>query len=119
MSTAVYNHIKLDYLDLMSDGDPDMKKTMLEMLLAELPEEFAKMRSLSDQSNWEELGNVSHKMKSTLAFVGNDEMTNSNKKLELLAKNASETELISGLIEILESKLKEVMLELEEEFKSL
>lgn len=119
MSTAVYNHIKLDYLDLMSDGDPDMKKTMLEMLLAELPEEFAKMRNLTDQKGWEELGNVSHKMKSTLAFVGNDEMTNSNKKLELLAKNASETDLIPGLMEILESELEKVIVELEEEFKSL
>ncbi len=119
MSPAVYNYINLDYLELMSDGDPDMKKTMLEMLMEELPAEFSKMRNLTDSNNWEELGSVSHKMKSTLAFVGNNEMTTSNKELELLAKNASEVNRISELLKILETNLEKVIIELKAEFESL
>ena len=38
--------INLDYLDMMSEGDVDMKITMLEMLIDEIPEEIGKMDAL-------------------------------------------------------------------------
>ena len=41
-----YNHINLDYLELMADGDTSMKKIMLDMLLDELPAELEKMKTL-------------------------------------------------------------------------
>ena len=119
MNNASYKNIKLDYLELMSDGDLDMKKTMLEMLLLEIPEEFSGMRSLTNDHNWEELSNVSHKMKSTLAFVGNDPMTNANKELELLSKNEENPEQVRVLMTILESNLEGVMDELQSEFDRL
>ena len=119
MSSAAYKHINLDYLELMSDGDSDMKKTMLEMLLAEIPDEFSKMRGLVNDQNWEELTQVSHKMKSTLAFVGNEELTNANKQLELLSKNEEDFEQIRNLMSILESKLEFVTDELQVEHDSI
>jgi HPt (histidine-containing phosphotransfer) domain-containing protein len=115
-SDTIYQNVKLDYLELMSDGDADMKKTMLEMLLIELPEEFSKMRILTDDQNWEELSMVSHKMKSTLAFVGNDEMTNTNKALEKKSKYEDDTYEISDLMSILEKNLEGVLSDLRQEF---
>ena len=53
VSNNAYQFINLDYLELMSDGDDSMKKVLLEMLIAELPDEIVKMRSLQQSSNWD------------------------------------------------------------------
>ena len=117
MSTATpHKFIDLSYLELMSDGDDDMKKTMLEMLLEELPEEIQKMSQLTAAENWEELSSVSHKMKSTLSFVGYEAMTEMNKELELLSKHAENPKRMVTLMGQLEEKLAEVMPEIQAEF---
>lgn len=117
MSTATpHKFIDLSYLELMSDGDDDMKKTMLEMLLEELPEEIQKMSQLTAAENWEELSSVSHKMKSTLSFVGYEAMTEMNKELELLAKHQENPKRMVTLMGELEEKLAEVMPEIQAEF---
>jgi HPt (histidine-containing phosphotransfer) domain-containing protein len=109
IATKLYQNISLDYLDLMTEGDNDMRNTMLVMLIEELPAEIAKMRPLFEARDWLELREVSHKMKSTLAFIGNDTMTEANKKLELIAKNLAGAEVSGNLIAILEEKLPIVM----------
>lgn len=117
MSTMTsYKFIDLSYLELMSDGDEDMKKTMLEMLLEELPEEMQKMRELTDAQNWEELSSVSHKMKSTLSFVGCEAMTEMNKELELLSKHQENPNRMVALMGQLEEKLGEVLPEIQAAF---
>ena len=112
MSDNKYTYINLDYMEMMSDGDVEMKKVMLDMLLEELPMELDKMKSLLDQQNWDELGSVSHKMKSTLAFVGNDEMTNANKDIELIAKSGEEVNTIAPLVNALKDLCPKVVQEL-------
>jgi len=89
MNKSGYQYINLEYMEMMSDGDDSMKKIMLEMLITELPEELQKMTNCIASSNWEEMCSVSHKMKSTLAFVGNDSMTTANREIESLTKSAS------------------------------
>ncbi len=113
MNDNDYKHINLDYLDVMSDGDDDMKKTMLEMLLVEIPEELQKMRASTAAANWTELSAISHKMKSTLAFVGNKAMTEANKELELIAKNEENTQKAPALVEVLETCFVDVVGELQ------
>ncbi|MEL6862958.1 MAG: Hpt domain-containing protein [Bacteroidota bacterium] len=116
MNDNAYNYVNLDYLDMMSDGDDEMKKVMLDMLFEELPEEVSKMRSLLQSRDIKELGAVSHKMKSTLAFVGNPEMTDANKQIEELAKSDSESDQFSGLIHILEELIPKAIAELKREY---
>lgn len=77
-----YKHINLEYLELMSDGDVDMKGILLDMLLTEPGGEFEKMQKLAAEKNWDELKQVSHKMKSTLPYVGFEELTETNKKID-------------------------------------
>ncbi|MFQ5446041.1 MAG: Hpt domain-containing protein [Saprospiraceae bacterium] len=110
--TTTTTHINLDYLRLMADGDADMEKVMLDMLLTELPTEFEKMKILCDAKDWAELSRVSHKMKSTLAFVGNDEMTAANKAIESASKNNENLEDIGGYIATMEHHLEPVVEEL-------
>lgn len=77
-----YKHIDLSYLELMSDGDADMKGILLDMLLSEPVGEFEKMKKLAAEQNWDQLKQVSHKMKSTLPYIGFEELTETNKKID-------------------------------------
>jgi len=119
MDVNCYKYINLEYLEMMADGDDSMKKIMLEMLLEELPQEIEKMKELCAASNWSEVSAVSHKLKSTLAFVGNDEMTDSNKNIEIMAKDASETHQIPELIEKLKNLCPSAIIELTQEMEKL
>ncbi len=115
----MYNFINLDYLDMMSDGDLEMKKVMLDMLFEELPQEIAKMRQLTNTSDWNELKSVAHKMKSTLSFVGCDPMTSSNSDIEMICKDGGDTAKVEPLMAVLESNLDNVMSELKTEYAKL
>ncbi|MEM9919879.1 MAG: Hpt domain-containing protein [Bacteroidota bacterium] len=114
-----YNYINLDYMDMMSDGDDEMKKVMLDMLFEELPEEVGKMRSLAVASDWKALMEVSHKMKSTLAFVGNPTMTAANKDVEQLSKSEENLDRIPELVGTLEELCPKAIDELKKEYNRL
>jgi len=106
--------INLDYLRLMADNDEEMIQTMLGMLVEELPEELEKINTFFQEKNWDELHKVSHKMKSTLAFVGNDDLTAANKEIERLAKEETGPERIGELIGVLHNLAPLVLEELRE-----
>ncbi len=106
-------YLNLDYLRLMADDDEDTIQTMLGMLLEELPEEFEKIKTCYLEKNWSELHSVSHKMKSTLAFVGNEELTAANKEIERLAKEGTDLERIEELLAAMDDVMPLVMEELQ------
>ena len=118
-TSNTYQFINLEYLDLMSDGDNGMKKILLEMLLDELPTEFEKMIVCRDSNSWNDLSEVSHKMKSTLAYVGNNEMTVANKTIEILSKTEQDLDQIPSLLANLKTNLDRVMPELKIELSRL
>jgi len=96
-----YKYINLEYLDLMSDGDMEMKKVMIDMLLEEVPVEIEKLSQMEQASDWNQLKEVSHKLKSTLAFIGNPTMTTSNERVEEIAKTVSGLDELPALINTL------------------
>ena len=112
---TTYDYINLEYMEMMSEGDSSMKKVMIEMLMEELPQEIDKMDALVKDRNWNELMSVSHKMKSTLAFVGNENMTEANKQIESLSKEGSNTDSIPELLESLKNLYPKVLNELQQE----
>jgi len=116
---TTYKHIDLGYLDIMSDGDDDMKKTMLEMLLDEMPAEVQKMQEVLANSDWEELGKVSHKMKSTLAFIGSSTLTDNNAQLELNCKNNENLDQNATLVSIIAEQYALVAPELKAAFDAI
>ena len=118
MNTA-FEYINPEYLDLMTEGDVDTKKVILEMLFEELPSELSRMRDLNDSKNWEELWQASHKMKSTLPFVGNEEMIATNINIEQSAKEENEVEEIKDLLDKLDDLYPKALAELKEIHQSL
>ena len=100
---TVQTTIDLTYLELMADGDDFMKKTMLDMLIEEMPPELEKLRQAFLAQDGEQLHQVAHKMKSTLAFVGNDAMTEANAALERIGKEGSDISRAAAPLTTLES----------------
>ena len=111
------NNIDLSYMELMTDGDVEMKKVMIEMLLDEPEGELIKMVALADGEDLATLKSISHKMKSTLSFVGNKEMTTKNAKIELISDGGGDiaelAELTARLVEIFQYVKKELQQVLE------
>ena len=119
MNVKTHKFINLEYLELMADGDDAMKKIMLEMLLDELPTEVQKMKTLIAEKNWQDLMSVSHKMKSTLSYVGNDAMTKANKEIELITKDNGDYDKLASLMAIVATQFYNVMPELQAECDNL
>jgi len=109
MNTDVNTTLDLSYLDLMADGDDFMKKTMLDMLIEEMPPELEKLRKSFLEQDGETMHQVAHKMKSTLAFIGNPIMTEANSTCEVIGKEGNDLQRAGALIEILEAQAKVVL----------
>lgn len=114
-----YKYINLDYLNLMADDDVDMKKTMLEMLFDEPLDEIERMKEMFQEQNLEAIKAISHKMKSTLAFVGSDVLTSTNKEVENIAKDEGGLDKLPSLLEVLSDNYKLAVIELKKEYARL
>jgi CheY-like chemotaxis protein/HPt (histidine-containing phosphotransfer) domain-containing protein len=115
----VYKYIDLGYMELMSDGDIEMKATMLSLLFEDPVLEMDKMAVLAEEGDWDELKKVSHKMKSTLSFVGNEQLTALNKDIEQSALSKENTEEIPNLIAQLKELFSKALVELKREHSRL
>lgn len=119
MEVKTYQHLNLEYLELMTAGDADMKKMMLDILFEELPVEVEMLSTHYAAAAWDDLKSVSHKLKSTLAFVGNAIMTAANDKIEHNAMYVENTSDIPSLITQVKDLVPLVMEELREYYASL
>lgn len=102
----------LTYLHTMTDGDADTLQLMLGMIIEEIPEETKKMNDFADSEQWHDLFQVSHKMKTTLAFIGNAEMTELNRNIEHCTRHEKDLEsvlpMLSRLTELSELAVEEL-----------
>ena len=108
-----YNYINLDYLDTMTGGDEEMKSEMLSMLIVEIPDELAKLQAATAASDWEEVFQISHKFKTTLSFIGNEDLVNTNKTVEHCSRHRIDVAEIPAMIAEITEKIPFVMAELE------
>jgi HPt (histidine-containing phosphotransfer) domain-containing protein len=107
-----YNYINLDYLNTMTGGDDDMKREMLSMLIVEIPDEMGKLQAATAAADWEEVFQISHKFKTTLSFIGNEDLTNTNKTVEHCSRHRIDVEEIPPMVAQIAEKIPFVMTEL-------
>ncbi len=119
MNTHTRAQLDLSYLEMMSDGDDFMKKTMLDMLIEELPTELVKLRQAYLEQNADELRQVAHKMKSTLAFIGHPDMTVANAALEEIGKEKTDLQRASSHLTVMETYTPPVLQALQAESDSI
>ena len=113
MSTTIsFQHINLEYLETMTGGDADMMNQMIHMLIDEIPVEIVKMQECSAAKDWEEIFQLSHKLKTTLAFIGNDDISSLNKTIEHCSRNRIDIKEIPPMIEQLSELSEPIVAEL-------
>ncbi len=111
--TTTVSSINLDYLRLMAGDDEAMIQTILPMLMEELPEELGQLKALYAAEDWQELSRISHKMKSTLSFIGNKAMQDANHEIERLAKSRADFQKIGELLALMDEHFPPVMRDME------
>jgi HPt (histidine-containing phosphotransfer) domain-containing protein len=109
-----FRYLNLEYLDTMTGGDAGMRQEMLDMLKAEIPDELSKMVVAANQSDWEEVFQLSHKLKTTLSFVGYAKMISLNKTVEYCTRNKVDLHEIPQMVSNLIKMSEHLMPELEE-----
>jgi HPt (histidine-containing phosphotransfer) domain-containing protein len=112
--TMTYNHINLEYLDTMTGGDDEMRNEMLSMLIIEIPDEMGKMQDATAASDWEEVFQISHKFKTTLSFIGNEEMITTNKTVEYCSRHRVDVTEIPAMVAQLAERMPLVLEELKQ-----
>ena len=107
-------YVNLSYLENMSGGSKSLVKEMVEIFLEQVPEFTGEMREFLKKKDYQSLGLLAHKAKSSVAIMGMDELAQSLKDFELLAKEIKDVESYPSYIERFEQSCKEAVQELKE-----
>lgn len=117
--TTEFN-LDLSYLKDVSSGSNEFMIEMIDLFLAQTPEYFENLAQFIKDENWVKVGELAHKIKPTLAFMGADAAKETMAEIENKARNLINTETISTSFKelhefsaILFTKLKEFRKELE------
>ena len=80
--------IDLSYLVALCDGDDDFMNTIIASFVEEMPETLQLIQQNMQDGNWEMVGQLAHKMKPSVQFVGMDDTLEKTKDIELACRNA-------------------------------
>jgi len=62
--------LNLDYLSNLAGGDKELQLQMIETILNDLPNELENLNTSFIAQNWDDVRAITHKMKSTVAYLG-------------------------------------------------
>ena len=103
----------LSYLRKMSSNDESFIQEMVTSFIEKTPEIIAQIKQANKDENWQEVGEIAHKLKPNLAFMGIDSLKKLILEIEANANNKSNTKDIPDLIEKLTSSVKVAIAELD------
>ncbi|MCB0571113.1 MAG: Hpt domain-containing protein [Phaeodactylibacter sp.] len=115
-----YRYIDLSYLGIIAGEDAETRKQLLALLIEDLEEQLPALGQLFRQQDWPALFSVSHHLKSTFAFAGNEGMTSANRLIERHLREAPDgpqQDFIAAQVEAMESLLPQVLAELRQEYQ--
>ena len=107
-------YVNLSYLENMSGGSKSLVKEMVEIFIEQVPEFTSEMKEYLEKKDYQSLGLLAHKAKSSVAIMGMDDLAQSLKDFELLAKENKNIESYSSYIESFEKSCTEAVKELKE-----
>lgn len=86
------------YLNSATDGDPNLKARMLEIMLREVPDEVEQMETFLKEENWERLSSIAHKFRSAVTYMGLHEVKVIVSTIQVDAKNGNNLESMPELV---------------------
>lgn len=87
-----FKHVNLDYLNEMSEGSDDLIRDLINMFIKQVPVFSEQLDSYYKSGDYLSLGKLAHKIKSSVAMMGINELTVDMKTLERIAKEGKEKE---------------------------
>jgi HPt (histidine-containing phosphotransfer) domain-containing protein len=115
----IFKFINFDYLDSLIDGDVETKQVIISTLLEEVPEEIGQLKTAMANSDWNTFHEVSHKLKSTLAYVGNDAIFEANQNMMMSSRSSENLEQIPAWLSEVENLWEEIKPELNTALEAL
>jgi HPt (histidine-containing phosphotransfer) domain-containing protein len=104
--------IDLNYLKSMSGDSPEFIIEMIDIFLPQIDEFYKEMNSLFEEKDYNSLGKVAHKAKSSVAVMGMSNLAKKLKELELLTKNNEDTSIYPDYINFFKTECDQAILEL-------
>jgi HPt (histidine-containing phosphotransfer) domain-containing protein len=109
-----YKFIKTEYLDSVSQGDPEIIREIVQMFKEQTIEIYKGMRSLLAENNYNSLGLLAHKVKSSVTIMGMEDLALMLKTFEHQAKEGKEHELYESYITRFKTETEAAISELED-----
>jgi len=93
-----YNYINTEYLDSVSDGNVEIMAELVTMFRDQVTETVIEMKSLLEKKEYNSLGLLAHKAKSSVLIMGMNDLGALLKTFELQAKEGSESDKYESYI---------------------
>jgi HPt (histidine-containing phosphotransfer) domain-containing protein len=109
-----YKFIKLDILESVSEGDPEIVREIVDIFRIQAGEIYEEMKDLLSEKNYVALGLLAHKAKSSVAIMGIDDLAAILKTFEIQARGGIETNSYESYIEKFKTDVDAALIELED-----
>jgi HPt (histidine-containing phosphotransfer) domain-containing protein len=114
-----YKFIKMEYLNSVSEGDPEIIREIFIIFKDQAVEIYNEMILRLSEKNYSLLGFLAHKAKSSVAIMGMDDLALMLKTFELEAKQGKDPELYESYITRFKAETDGAVRELENYLNSL
>lgn len=114
-----YNYIDLTYVNEIAEGNNELIKELITIFKSQVDEYITEFNQHLEDKNWQSLGALAHKAKSSAAVMGLKTLADDLKRLEIMAKEGNETHLYPEIVKDYESITKNAIIELDEHASKL
>ena len=104
----------LSYLVDMTEGNKGLISEMIEIFSTQVNQYRSLMLQFYIEENWEEISQLAHKAKSSVAIMGMKDLAQKLKELELLARDGKDTESYPVMIDDFRNECKIAITELQD-----
>lgn len=115
----IYQHIDLNYLHAIADGDQAFTAEMLNNFKATIPKYLAALAQAIQKQQIEEAKFYIHKLKSSVQMAGTLQILNVLNEVELTIQNSGFTDILPEKNYTLLSLYEQALIELDVELKTL
>ena len=106
--------LNLSYLEEITGGDIDMMKEMLDLFITDIPVHLANIEKYFNDGDFKKMGTEAHQVKPTMQYIGELDMYELVKEIELTVKQEKNTDPLPNLINDLLKKQNACINELRE-----
>ncbi|GAA4296457.1 hybrid sensor histidine kinase/response regulator [Nibribacter koreensis] len=111
--------LDLSYLNQFAEGNLGFMLEIIHIFLEQTPAQLAEMQEAGARSDWKTVSALSHKMKSSLALIGIDQLQELNGQIEYASLHRVDTQGLQDLIQAFSQMVHSVIKQLQVEAQRL